>query len=418
MFQEEFHKTIISKLDQIGPWFEKRRAGLFLPFYASFDMRDSGFKISNVDANIFPAGFNNICQVDKDNAVDLARSYINDRYGSLELSNIGILTEEHTNNPFYWENVRAIQEIIKEAGFEVRLMMPKQLDTNPIKVETVSGYALTVYQADFESDSVKAGDFKADLVISNNDFSIAYEDNFSGKDYRMNPSRQLGWYQRKKSNYFDQYNKLATEFSEFLGIDPWLITIGSRRFPDFDIKSEESRKALSDVVDSMIAELKEEYSKRGIDQDPVVFIKNNSGTYGLGILQVKSGQEVLDWNNKSRKKMKAAKGGRDIEELIIQEGIPTAIQSDDSTAEPAIYMIGCSLAGGFLRAHSKKGPNESLNSPGAVYKRLCVSDLEIDDEGKPLENVYGWIAKLGILAIGRETQEMKITYKDYKLYEG
>ena len=79
-------------------------------------------------------------------------------------------------------------------------------------------------------------------------------------------------------------------------------------------------------------------------------------------------------------------------------------------------MIGCQLAGGFLRTHNKKGPKDSLNSPGAVYKRLCVSDLEIDVEGKPLENVYGWIAKLGILAIGRETRAMEVTYKDYRLY--
>lgn len=80
-------------------------------------------------------------------------------------------------------------------------------------------------------------------------------------------------------------------------------------------------------------------------------------------------------------------------------------------------MIGCELAGGFLRAHDKKGPKESLNSPGAVYKRLCVSDLRISVEGNPLENVYGWIARLGLLAVGRETNQMKVEYIGYKVSE-
>jgi hypothetical protein len=34
-------------------------------------------------------------------------------------------------------------------------------------------------------------------------------------------------------------------------------------------------------------------------------------------------------------------------------------------------------------------------------------------EGNPLENVYGWIAKLGVLAIGLESAEMKVQYVNY-----
>ena len=108
--------------------------------------------------------------------------------------------------------------------------------------------------------------------------------------------------------------------------------------------------------------------------------------------------------------MKAAKGGRSVEEVILQEGIPSSVSSDGITAEPAIYMVGCGLAGGFLRAHGKKGKNESLNSPGAVYKRLCVSDLDVSVEGHPLENVYGWLARLGLMAIGLESEAMGVTY--------
>ena len=103
--------------------------------------------------------------------------------------------------------------------------------------------------------------------------------------------------------------------------------------------------------------------------------------------------------------MKAAKGGRDISEVIIQEGVPTVVRTPDGqTAEPCIYMIGCQLAGGFLRTHGEKGPQESLNSPGAVYKRLCIADLELKQEGCPMENAYGWVARLAFLSIAREVR--------------
>jgi glutamate--cysteine ligase len=163
----------------------------------------------------------------------------------------------------------------------------------------------------------------------------------------------------------------------------------------------------------MIGELKTEYAKRGITQEPFVFVKNNAGTYGLAVLRVGHGDEVRAWNYKSRKKMKAAKGGRDVEEVIIQEGIPSRVQDEGASAEPVIYMIGSDLAGGFLRTHAEKSATDSLNSPGAVFKKLCVSDLIVSLEGSPLENVYGWSARLGLLAIAMEADQMKATFHGY-----
>ena len=108
--------------------------------------------------------------------------------------------------------------------------------------------------------------------------------------------------------------------------------------------------------------------------------------------------------------MKAAKGGGSVNEVLIQEGVVSNLINETETSEPAVYMIGCKLAGGFLRAHDKKGPTENLNSPGAIYKRLCVSDLNINVAGSPMENVYGWVAKVGALALSLEAKEMKVQF--------
>ncbi|RYZ72216.1 MAG: glutamate--cysteine ligase [Proteobacteria bacterium] len=410
MAKELLHKQTLTNYDQICEWFSSKTSSLAYPIYSSYDIRDAGYKITNVDANIFPAGFNNICPADKETSVDLMAGYIEKHYGS-SVKNILLVTEEHTGNPYYWDNVYTIKSLIESAGKNVQIAIPREM-TEPIKVQSATGKELTVGSA--LKDSTLMNEFKPDLVISNNDFSEAYEDWAKTMEIAMNPPRELGWYQRKKSRYFKFYNQLVNEFAEVAKVDPFLLRVETEEYMHFDINSEESRNALATQVDQMIAKLKTEYQKRGITQEPFVFVKNNAGTYGLAVIRVGSGDEVRQWTYKSRKKMKAAKGGRDVEEVIIQEGVPSIVSDEGASAEPVIYMIGCELAGGFLRTHSEKSSTESLNSPGAVYKRLCVSDLAVRAEGCPQENVYGWTAKLGLLAIAMEAQEMGVIFKNYK----
>lgn len=406
------HKQTLANMDAICTWFSTKTANLSYPIYSSYDVRDSGYKISNVDANIFPAGFNNICPTDKETSMGLMDDYITNHYGA-EVKNILLVTEEHTNNAFYWENVYTIKNLIEASERTVKIAIPRDLP-EPLHLTSSAGHPVEVHSALTNGSLLQT--FKPDLIISNNDFSEAYEDwAKTVADYSMNPPRELGWYQRKKSTYFKYYNQLVNEFAQITQIDPFLLRVETELFSDFDIGDENSRNALAEKVDAMLVRLKIEYQKRGIHQEPFVFVKNNAGTYGLAVIRVGSGAEVKEWSYKSRKKMKAAKGGRDVEEVIIQEGIPSIVQSDGASAEPVIYMIGKDLAGGFLRTHAEKSSTESLNSPGAVYMRLCVSDLAINTPGCPQENVYGWTAKLGLLAIAQEAQEMGAVFKGYKL---
>lgn len=410
MIRMTLHNKMITNMNEICSWYSAKSQGLCFPIYSSYDIRDAGYKVSNVDANIFPAGFNNICPVDKETSESLMSKYIKDHYGPIQ--NILLVTEEHTSNAFYWENVFTIRSLLESCGAQVRIAIPRDL-TEPLKVTSATGHEILVYSALLDSEQMKG--FKPDLIISNNDFSTEYSEwAESISSYPVNPPYELGWFQRKKSTYFKHYNQLAEEFCKVAHIDPFLLKVETELFEGFDIGDEKSRDSLAVQVDAMIARLKLEYQKRGITQEPFVFVKNNAGTYGLAVIRVGSGAEVKQWSYKSRKKMKAAKGGRDVEEVIIQEGIPSIVEADGASAEPCIYMIGSDLAGGFLRTHSEKSSTESLNSPGAVYKRMCVSDLAINTKGCPQENVYGWTAKLGLLAIAHEAQELGATFKGYK----
>ena len=72
----EIHEKICENYPAIQKWFCQKTKELDYPIYSSYDIRDGDYKISNVDANIYPAGFNNICPTDKESAVDLFKKYI------------------------------------------------------------------------------------------------------------------------------------------------------------------------------------------------------------------------------------------------------------------------------------------------------------------------------------------------------
>lgn len=412
MNHKELHKKILGRGDDVVEWFKSKARGLGFPIYSSFDIRDAGFKIGPVDANIFPAGFNNICRVDQESAVDVAREFLDDHY-SPSTQKIVLLTEEHTQNPYYWDNVHVLKTLLEGAGRDVRLAMPRTLEA-PLTLTSASGKTLTVFCAKREGHGVAIEGFVPDLLISNNDFSVDYEEWARGLDTPMNPPRELGWYRRRKDRFFRVYNELAGEFAKLVGCDPWTMQVETAKFSGFDVDDESSREALAAAADKVYSRLKEKYREHKIDREPFLFVKNNAGTYGLGVVHVKDPDEIRAWNYKSRKKMKAAKGGREVSEVIIQEGIPTTVLTEGGqTAEPVIYMIGCQLAGGFLRAHGEKDEEESLNSPGAVYQRLCVSDLAVKREGCPMENTYGWVAKLSFLSVALEAKELEVQFKNF-----
>ncbi len=407
--QAHLHEQICLNYEELQKWFRTYTRELAYPIYSSYDIRDAGYKITNVDANIYPAGFNNICPTDKETSVDLFKKYLEKHY-KFTVKKILMLTEEHTKNVYYLENVGTIADLLTQAGYEVRLAFPKDLP-EVLTLESVTGRKLHFGSGYQNSAWVK--EFAPDLVISNNDFSNSLEDWASNLTTPMNPPRELGWYQRKKSRYFKNYNSLANEFAATIKVNPFLLRVETEEFAEFDINSDESRDHLADKVDLFLHGLKTKYATEKIAQEPFCFIKNNAGTYGLGVIKVNSAQEIKEWTYNARKKMKPAKGGRSIEQVIIQEGIPSVVTSDQSSAEPVIYMIGCELAGGFLRTHAEKSSTESLNSPGAVYKKLCVTDLYDKRSQCPKENVYGWSAKLGLLAIGLEAKDMNIEFTNY-----
>lgn len=424
-------EKILENQEKISKWYLAHAEKAPPPFYCSIDLRDSGFKIAPVDSNLYPAGFNNICPTDLRNAPKTARKQIEYRFqkqGWNVPKKILLLPENHTQNAYYIENLYYLKQILLDAQFEVEIgwYLGESAATppasEPILLRSASGKELKAIPLRIENGTAYAGDFKPDLLILNNDFSSGYPKSLDAVTQPIFPSHTLGWHSRTKSEHFVHYNRLAQEFAELIGIDPWLIQVDTQAVSPVNFAEEIGIEETATAAEQMLERIGAAYDRHQIKKDPFVFVKNNSGTYGMGITVVHQASEIREMNRRTKNKMSVGKNRRPIESVVVQEGIPTSTTvtggAGKVAAEPVIYLMGCDLIGGFMRTNTQRGAEENLNSEGMVFRKLCVSDLkklseiEVQIEGLDaddiasdlpiLELVYGSIARISALATGYE----------------
>ncbi len=380
-----------------------------VPFYASADIRNAHFKVSVIDTNLFPAGFNNLCSTVRDAASDAVRDYLLRCAGNPR--SVLLITEMHTRNLYYLENVVALQGILQKAGVEVVCGTWGLPDgSKQMSFDLPSGQKLLLRQICRKDVNVLAcGETVPDVVISNNDFSNGIPEPLQGVRQPILPPPQLGWYQRRKSDHFVYYKDTVTELARILDLDPWLFYPLTELQGGIDFQAQEGLEALAATVDRVISQIREQYARYHITETPYVFIKNNRGTYGLGIMTARRGDEVLTLNRKQRNNMAYSKSKKAVDEVIVQEGIPTYERVKDQAAEPVMMSIGSRVIGGFLRFHSEQNDQENLNSPGMAFERLCLTECVSEDRRGQLcvvdrcrDTVYSCLTLAAVAASSRE----------------
>lgn len=403
-------ELIRSKPTEINAWFDAQWKGLTPPLYLSCDIRHSGFKIGIVDTNLFPAGFNNLCTAYSRDTAKAFDAYFTQYQPGCK--KILIYAEEHTRNKFYLKNVHHLKKLLESSGREVRVgvlgdYIPGESFTFELEPET-----LTVYRVERSGNDVTIGGFKPDCIVSNNDFSSGIPVILQNVSQPVIPSPHWGWHRRRKKSHFDWLKNLSEEFAAAFGIDAWLFYPYTDMVGGVDFDDEESLKRLAAKVEELLARVQQKYAEHGIAEAPYAYLKNNSGTYGLGILPVFSGEEVLTLNRRKKNKLLASKGGQVITEYLIQEGIPTADSYSGYPVEPVIYAVGAKDIGGFFRIHESKNELESLNAPGMTFSCLCLHKLNEPHEAmfldcKSTEEVVSlsrFLARLASLALAKELE--------------
>lgn len=406
-------QKIFLKRDQVQSWFAEKGLERTPSFYSSMDLRDSGFKVAPVDCNLYPAGFNNLCPDDLETAPKIVALELLRRFPQFPASadtHVWIVPEAHTTNRFYIENLATLTDIIKRAGYSVSIAwLAHWPSVENHTLESASGRKLVVEPFDQNT--------KADFIILNNDFSAGYPPWFDELKIPIIPTHKLGWHTRTKGKHFEIYNKLAAEFCALTEIDPFQFQIDTTIVKNVDFSQGMGMDKLESEVAAALSRIQAAYDAHKIERKPFVYVKNNQGTYGMGIMVIHEASEIQTLNRRTKNKMSVGKGNSKIQSVVIQEGIPTSITIDGFSAEPTIYTVGRELVGGFLRANKERDAEDNLNSAGMLFYKLCMTDLrsvELKPLGGPsgckfkdvpvLELVYGSIARISALATGWELE--------------
>lgn len=413
-------KSMLDAMPNIEHWFRTQWLEHAAPFYGSVDLRNSGFKLAPVDTNLFPGGFNNLNPAFLHLSVHAAMVAIEKICP--EAHRLLIIPENHTRNTYYLSNVAELAKILKQAGLEVRIGSISPEITCPTQLETHDGQHLLLEpivrvdnriqlpQSAFNGQILNQ--FDSCAILLNNDLSGGIPEILKNIEQNLIPPLHAGWSTRRKSQHFSAYNRVATEFAALLGIDDWLLNPYFETCEEIDFNARTGEECLAHKVELLLEKIKIKYAQYGVTQTPFVIVKANAGTYGMGIMTVKSASEVLGLNRKARNKMSVIKEGLEVTEVIIQEGVYTFESINEAVAEPVVYMMDHFVIGGFYRVHTGRGIDENLNAPGShfvplAFEKSCtLPDLAGKPDATPNRfYAYGVVARLALLAAAIELQE-------------
>ncbi|EGL54053.1 hypothetical Protein MAMP_00148 [Methylophaga aminisulfidivorans MP] len=400
---------LLEKQTQVETWLRQQWLKTPAPFYASVDLRNAGFKLAPVDTNLFPAGFNNLNPSFIPLCIHAAQAAVERVCPTAK--RVLIVAENHTRNLFYLESLETLRDIFQKAGMEARIGSLLEDIKEPVSIDLPSGKKITLEPLVRNGNRVAVGDFSPCLVLLNNDLSAGRPDILENLEQEVVPPLRAGWSTRKKSDHFTQYNDVAKEFAEQIGIDPWLVSPLTLQCGEVNFKEKSGIECLARNVNNLLTSIRAKYAEYDIDREPFVVVKADSGTYGMGIMTVKSAEEIENLNRKQRNKMSSAKEGLVVDNVLVQEGVYTfeTLGDEKAVAEPVIYMMDRYVIGGFYRVHTGRGVNENLNAPGMHFEPLAFAQSCSTPEQNDLPDAepnrfyaYGVIARLALLAAARE----------------
>jgi len=406
----QLEQHILDAMPRIEHWLRTQWLEHGTPFYASVDLRNAGFKLAPVDTNLFPGGFNNLSPDFLPLCVQAAMAAV--EKVCPEAQRLLLIPENHTRNSFYLQNVAALLNILKQSGLDARVGSLNPEITARTVLELPNGAELVLEPVKRSGNRVGIDGFDSCAILLNNDLSAGPPEILQGLEQTLIPPLHAGWTVRRKSRHFAAYTRVAREFAELIGIDPWLVDPMYATCGRIDFHARVGEDCLAAQVSDLLSRIRAKYREYGVEQEPFVIVKADAGTYGMGIMTVKSPDDVRDLNRKQRNKMSVVKEGLQVQEVIVQEGVYTFESINEAVAEPVVYMIDHYVVGGFYRVHTGRGVDENLNAPGMHFVPLAFDTACTlpDCGGKPdaAPNrfyAYGVIARLALLAAAIELQE-------------
>lgn len=396
MHLKDLNQRLEAHRAEITAWMSTKRSEVSIPIYGSVDVRDAGWKVGVVDANHFPAGFNNVAEPQREELSNLLKDHLQRAHP--DVTWVHVYPESHTRNPAYVENIASIQRMIEQAGYRCTVGSPELGEFKTLN-GTSGPLNLVPVQVDAENRLFVGGQ-EPDLILLNNDLT---DGNIPGiASPNVTPPPHMGWFRRRKSQHYEALRPYVNEVAELLNLDPWHLMPDWFVSEDKCLTEDACKQRLAQEIDGFLDRLKAKYAELGIERQPSVVMKNDSGTYGLGVMVLTSGDQILNLSNRKANRLRYAKGGASVENYLIQEGIPTALKTEAGEAlEPVVYLVDGEAASWFYRINAKKSDMDNLNSPSARFENYA------DTANPYATEAHGWhalVAELSMLAMGKEAE--------------
>ena len=407
----ELEQRILESLPAIERWFRLEWMEHTPPFYTSVDLRNAGFKLAPVDTNLYPGGFNNLTPEMLPQAVQAAMAAIEKICP--EAKNLLLIPENQTGSPFYLNNLQRLVRIFHQAGLNVRLGALDANVTAPVPLALPDGSQLVLEPLVRTRGRLGLKGFDPCTILLNNDLSAGIPTPLQNlHEQYLLPPLHAAWAVRRKSNHFQAYEEVAKKFAKLLGMDPWLINPMFAHCGEVNFTDGTGADCLTSKVDGLLGKIRRKYKEYGIQERPFVIVKADAGTHGLGIMTVRDAKELAELDAKARERMGVLEDGREVSEVLLQEGVPTFERINDAVAEPVVYMIDRYVVGGFYRVHAERGVDQNLNAPGSRFVPLAFAESgQLPRPGvKPGASapnrfyMYGVIARLAMVAASYELE--------------
>ena len=412
----ELEQRILDSMPAIERWFRLEWMEHTPPFYSAVDIRNAGFKLAPIEANLFPGGWNNLTPEMLPLAVQAAMAAIEKICP--EARNLLLIPENASKNTFYLSSLAQLRRIFHMAGLNVRIGSIDPAIKKTTTIELPHGESVTLEPVIRGKRRLGVKDFDPCTILLNNDLTSGVPGILEEiHEQYLLPPLHAGWTTRRRSRYFKCYEEVAKRMGKLLGVDPWLINPLFESCSQVNVGDDEGLARLRSHVDSVLAKIRRKYKEYGIKEKPFVVLKSDHA--GMGSVTVRDANDLAALIRQSPLHTAAANSNLD---LLIQEGVLTRERLNDAVAEPVVYTMDRYVVGGFYRIHAGRGADEDLSVAGESFVPLAFEQSNhLPQPGvKPGASVpnrfymYGVLGRLAMLAC---SYELEATDPEAEVYE-
>ena len=407
----ELEQRLLESMPAIERWFRLEWMEHTPAFYCAVDVRNAGYKLSPVETGLFPDGFNNLAAEVTPLAVQAAMAAIEKICP--EAKNLLIIPEASSRKAVYHESLQRLITIFHQAGLHVRLGSLDPAVKSPVKLPLAEGGHLVLEPVLRQRGRLGLKDFDPCTILLNTPLNEGVPATLKSvhQQYLL-PPLHAGAAVRRMSRHFATYEEVSKKFAKLLGMDPWLIHPMTVSCPDVDLRRPQDIERIRSQVDALLTKIRRKHKEYGIADKPFVVLKPGDDRRLLRTVRLRDAKEFDAVLMHSAEHGALHSMAVQVDEVLVQEGVPTFERINEAVAEPVVYMMDRYVVGGFYRVHAEAASEESLMTTGMSYVPLAFESggpltRPVQKAGASGPNrfyMYGVIARLAMLASSYELE--------------